>query len=335
MSGPGGAIILLYHRVTRLERDPQLLAVSRERFRSHLDVLRRTCPVRPVSEIADSLRRRQPIPAVAAITFDDGYVDNLTEAAPILREAEMPATVFATVGPQQHPGEFFWDDLERILLSPGRLPQRIDLSMPDEPIQAELGASTNYSADEAHAHRAWNVLRPDDPTPRHKLYRDTCSRLHGATLDQRQRTLRTLHGWACMVPSGRQTHRMMHRAEIRELARNPLFTIGGHTIDHPRLGNESTESQRHQILANRQFLAAELADPVRGFAYPFGTRHDYTAQTISLVKEAGYDFACSNFVGRVTSDTDPYQLPRCIVRDWDAREFERLLRSWFADINDS
>lgn len=328
MSAPGGAIILLYHRVTRLERDPQLLAVSPERFRSHLDVLRRVCPVRPLSEIADSLRRGEPLPACAAITFDDGYVDNLTEAAPILREAQMPATVFATAGPHQSVGEFFWDDLEGILLSPGRLPQRIELSMPDEPIQADLGRSADYRADESHAHRAWNVLQADDPTPRHKLYRDTCSRLHGATLDQRQRALEALTSWAGMVPSSRQTYRMMNAAEIRELARNPLVTIGGHTIDHPRLSNETPESQRHQILANRQILAAELGKRVRGFAYPFGTRHDYTAQTIALVKEAGYDFACSNFVGRVKPDSDPYQLPRCIVRDWEAEEFERHLRLW-------
>ena len=121
---------------------------------------------------------------------------------------------------------------------------------------------------------------------------------------------------------------MMDRDELREVTRDSLIAIGGHTVDHPRLGSEAVDSQRQQVVLNRRAIALATGCAPSGFAYPFGTRRDYTAETAALVRACGFEFACSNFVGRVEATTDPYQIPRHIVRDWTGDEFERRLRTW-------
>ena len=87
--------ILLYHRVTpRPSGQPHSLAASR--FRAHLALLRalRFRSVLPAA-LADGVRRRVPLPArMVAITLDDGYLDTLTVALPLLQEFGFSATCY-------------------------------------------------------------------------------------------------------------------------------------------------------------------------------------------------------------------------------------------------
>ncbi len=66
-------IVLLYHRVTHLQTDPQLLAVTPEHFADQMRALRQVSQVAPLSQIVDETG--------VAVTFDDGYADNLHEAS--------------------------------------------------------------------------------------------------------------------------------------------------------------------------------------------------------------------------------------------------------------
>ena len=117
--GPSGTTqdfsvpVLMYHRVDTLdakERGNRLLAdltVSPGEFGQQVDWLSsHGYTILPLRQIEDAVRlgKRLPLHAVA-LTFDDGYEDNYTQAFPILRRRHVPATIFIvanTVGTPKH-----------------------------------------------------------------------------------------------------------------------------------------------------------------------------------------------------------------------------------------
>lgn len=105
-------VILTYHRIAGPRHDPLLLDVSESNFDAQLSVISRTATALPLDEF-ESLRRegRLPVRAVA-VTFDDGYADNLHAAAPLLARHGIPATVFVTTGMIGSSRGFPWDDAD-------------------------------------------------------------------------------------------------------------------------------------------------------------------------------------------------------------------------------
>lgn len=318
------AIILCYHRVTELDTDPQLLSVTPQHFREQLDVLRQHYHVARLqdwtSEQPNSARR------TVIITFDDGYADNFHEALPLLQEANCPATVFITAGKIDDEGEFWWDELERVILVPENLPNELSVS---------IGGHNYYwdtrprRADE-QIRDGWHVLLQQEPTPCQAAYLDLCRLLRKVDEVERSRVLNELRTWAGLERSGRRSHRPLTRSELCSLQENELIDIGAHTVTHPSLAALSISAQEVEVKKCKVMLESFIGRPVRSFSYPFGGVDDYTADTIRLVRNAGFDCACANYPGLAAHTQDRYQLPRFLVRDWDGDYFAKTLESWAA-----
>lgn len=89
--------VLAYHRIANEPRDP--LAVPPQRFAEQLAYLRDAgFEVLALGEALRRLRDREPLRRIVVITFDDGYADMLTEAAPLLEQCRFSATVFVVTG---------------------------------------------------------------------------------------------------------------------------------------------------------------------------------------------------------------------------------------------
>lgn len=87
-------------------------------------------------------------------------------------------------------------------------------------------------------------------------------------------------------------------ADLRELARHPLITIGAHTYTHPRLNSFSPETWARELGQARQRLEEELGAAVSHFAFPFGQRADLDwGAAVTALPEAGYRSVASNFGG--------------------------------------
>ncbi len=64
-----------------------------------------------------------------AITFDDGYVDVLATALPLLERFDLPATVFLATGWLGSSRRFWWHDLARVVLPARPLPELLELDL--------------------------------------------------------------------------------------------------------------------------------------------------------------------------------------------------------------
>lgn len=295
-------VVLIYHRVTDLSFDPQLLAVSPDNFHSQMRFLKENFPVLRFADDWSQVRKRS-----VAVTFDDGYADNMLEALPILEEAGVPATFFVAAGNIGSSREFWWDEMERILLLGSDFPEQFEL------VDRQFG-------------KVWPTR---DKSERHSLYQELHLLIKKIDAPQRDNWLAQLRGWAGLQPEGRETHRAMTLAELQTLAGSPLATIGAHTVTHSLLASQTLERQREELFQSKAQLEGWLNRKVSVFSYPFGGPNDYTHETVQLVKEAGFTKAASNFSGQWHSWTDPLQVPRQLVRNWDCNTFEKQLKRFW------
>jgi peptidoglycan/xylan/chitin deacetylase (PgdA/CDA1 family) len=282
-------VILVYHRVTTLSADPQLLAVTPDRFRAQLRFLADRFPVVRLEDDWSGVRK----PAVV-ITFDDGYADNALEALPVLEEVGMAATFFVTTGAVGSTREFWWDELERVLLADRAFPARFTLEDP------RLG-------------RSWPTASAAE---RRALYVELHPLVKRVDAARREGWLAQLRAWSGAGEEGRAANRPMSVEELRRLAASPWATVGAHTASHTPLSSLPPEAQRDEIVSSKRQLEAWIGKDVRVFSYPFGTRRDFTLASRDLCKEAGFAKAAANFPGQAHAWTDPFALPRQLVRNW-------------------
>lgn len=295
-------VVLAYHRVVTLSSDPQMLAVSPDNFRRQMAALRDAYPVLRAEDDWSSVRE----PSVV-VTFDDGYADNVREALPVLEEYRIPAAFFITTGYTGAGREFWWDELERLVLLSPRFPSWFKLKH------------------EGRVKR-WPAATGEE---RHILYSDLHRIMKKVDAPLREEWIGQIRGLGGMGARGRPSHRAMSVEELKSLVKSPLVTIGAHTVTHTPLSAQGPVRQREEVRRSKHSLESWLGREIRVFSYPFGGREHYTAETVRLVREAGFVRAFSNFPGQWRRGADPFQIPRQLVRDWDDNTFRKMLKRFW------
>jgi len=320
------ALILMYHRVAEGFSDPWSLCVSPQRFAQQLEVLRKHTEIMPLQGLVEAVDRDVIARPTVAVTFDDGYADNLYNAQPLLERYGIPATVFVTTGYLSNAHEFWWDELDRILLQPGRLPEVLRLTVNGLAHQWNLGEAAAYTEESWHRHLTWRVPQPP-PCARHALFVSLWKLLQLLPKNEQRKVLDELLVWAGVDAGVRPSHCTLSPQEVVALKRKGLLEIGAHTVTHPILSDLPTDIQREEIQQSKSDLEELLGSSITSFAYPYGA---CTVATLPLLQEAGFTRACSTFASVVQRDSDRFQLPRLEVKDWNAEEFSCRLSRWLA-----
>jgi peptidoglycan/xylan/chitin deacetylase (PgdA/CDA1 family) len=302
----------MYHRIGEENVDPWSLSVSPRRFDEQLAWLQRHREVLPLSEFARR-HRDGALPARAiAITFDDGYACNASAAVPLLEAHDLPATIFVTTGPVSSGREFWWDDLQRIVAD-----APVDrLTVSSGGCRAEVGL------DGAAEFGRWHPGHPPSNS-RQTAFLELWNALRTVDAASRDEAIEELRAQTGTPRRGRESHRPMTPEELRRLADSGRIEIGAHTLTHPVLTEWPKDEQRAEIDGGRQACALLTGRMPTSFAYPFG---DHDPVAVELVREAGFDVACTTVSAPVRTGCDVLALPRLQVEDWSADELARALR---------
>lgn len=321
------AVILMYHRVTEQSIDPWALNVSLENFREQMEVLKRCARVVALEEMGRSHEVGRIQDQAVAVTFDDGYANNLYQAKPILEQYEIPATVFVTSGYIGSQREFWWDELDYLLLRPGSLPASFSLTLKEgAAFKWVLNGAREYSEKEYRQDFGRGFWEAPPNNSRMAFYGSIWQVLQPLAEEERTIALDLIKSWSDVNPVARATHRPMDSAEIIELVTDGLVNVGAHTVNHPHLPAHSIEFQDQQIRTSKSVIETVIGRPLKTFAYPFGA---YQNETAHLVSNAGFDCACSTTEEPVWSGSGRYCLPRFEVQDWSGEEFAKRLFKWF------
>lgn len=320
------AVILMYHRVTTSDLDPWSQCVTPERFEQHMDFLKRASHPVSLRQLTEYRQHGSFPPRTVALTFDDGYADNLHDALPVLARYDIPATFFIASGAIGANREFWWDELERLLLRPKLLPDRLEIALADTTQTWDLGdATTLTDLDRRLFMEAAPWEAPLDS--RYGFFYRTWQFLQPLAEPDRVSALTQMREWLGLSDSTtmRPTHRVLDAEELELLAHGEGVEIGAHTVTHAALSSKPRDEQLVEIDRSKRDLEKRLHISVSSFAYPYG---DYGSGTRQIVSEVGFERACSTEQDSVWKRSDPLTLPRMQVGDWDQEEFaERLARS--------
>ena len=282
---PEGALILYYHSIAdkRLSRfiapDNRL---SKELFERQLRYLKKRCNIISLAHFMDWRNGLRKLPKRAAlVTFDDGYLDNLTIAAPLLEKYRIPATLFLCTGYVER-GEAQWLD-ELYNHFSRRTCHRLYINRLGEPFDL---------AHKREMERAWKLLAGE---------------LLVGLADQRRALLDEVRGQ--LRPQGKVPQLTLSWENIRRLKEHyPLFEVGLHTRDHLDLAAIDKESVRAEVQACVADYERELGTSARFFSYPYG-RHNKIVR--ECVKAAGFECALATQPTALASrQHDVHALPR-------------------------
>ncbi|MEE9391392.1 MAG: polysaccharide deacetylase family protein [Planctomycetota bacterium] len=245
-----------------------------------------------VDELAEAVANRRPISGNSVIlTFDDGYLDNLTVVAPILAKYGLPAILYLCTGYVAR-GENQWSDRLYTALRNRTIDH---VSLPGLPVvdlrDAQQRGFFNRSLGE-------------------HLIRNAGDRSDLLSEVERQ-----------LAPKNERRRLTLQWDEVRQLkSQFPQFELGIHTSDHVDLTAVEESCALEEISKSASEFKAELGYAPRHFSYPYGRRTESVTRRLG---ELGVVSAVGESGVVSIESSDPFALPRLL-----APRSKALFRLW-------
>ena len=229
--------------------------------------------------------------------------------SPFWKNSLYPATFFVTTQYIGGEREFWWDELEQLILMPGQLPQSLHFNIGGVEFRFKFSEYHHYSVRRAADYKDWKVTYDGSPPPteRHALFLKLWEKLQGSSEPSRRSMLQYLFDWAGRGPLVRPTHRPMKQDELTKTIAGGLVEIGSHCVTHGSLTTMGTYEKSSEINESKMRLESILDSSIRSLAYPHG---EYNREICELTRQAGYQCAVGTTSYQVDDFDKHFQLRR-------------------------
>jgi peptidoglycan/xylan/chitin deacetylase (PgdA/CDA1 family) len=272
----GRGVILMFHHVRPTRPDPfrpnALLEITPDYLDTVLSTVRRAgYDLVALDEVPGRLATGgRPF---AALTFDDGYRDNVEYALPVLERHGAPWTLFVTADYASGCGRLWWLELEEVVRRSGTL------ALDEGGATRVLPAATPEEKHAAFA-AAYANLRSG---PEERLRNTILSWCQAARVDGAELVRSLCLGWH----------------DLADLARRPGVTIGAHTLTHPMLAKHDRAAVEREIAVGGAAIAQRLGVEVRHLSYPVGDPTSAGPREFAMAREAGFATAVTTRPGHL------------------------------------
>ena len=221
-------------------------------------------------------------------TIDDGYLDNYTNALPIFEKYDVPFAIFVATDFIDKKAILWWDCVEELIMT-------------HDSISTSDGKTYMCNT----LQQRWNSFR---------YLRERILNLDQNYLEQGLNEMFTSYRIDWYGPIKQKG---MSWSQIQILASHPLCTIGGHTVSHPALKILSEKEAKQEIKEGTERIRQVIQQPVRYFAYPYGTPHEIGEREFRLIERLGIQLAFMAHQGCITVDNmkDVTRLPRVYLKE--------------------
>lgn len=276
-------LVLGWHNVCATPGFPAAEGASERGFARQMRALARSAHVLPLEDALARLYAGERLPARAvAITFDDGYRDNLTVALPVLERLGLPATFFLV--PRLLSGEVdaWWETLGWAIESRTRDALRWN--------GESFALGTAAARAQAYSHLARAMKRLDHEGREQAM---------GAIVES-------------LAPREQMPQLFMGWEEARQLVARG-FSVQSHTCSHYVLAHETPACQLEELADSREQLESVLGISISTVAFPYGGQAEYSEASVAAAHEAGYSWALTTREGFTTAAIPPLEIRRCVV----------------------
>lgn len=304
-------LILTYHGVMPAERiGPMPLnrnVIDTDAFRWQMQSIGASFTCVGLSSALASFRSGRPLPPrPVAVTFDDGFANNLEFAYPILRSLGIPSTLFLTTGHVGGGARPLWTEWLTLVVT--------------------RTSQTTLTLHGEGRERSWNL---DDSGDRVRTAAELLREAKRLSADPRRQLLadleRQLGTPALSEDELRFRYRFLTWQEIG--AADPgLVDWGSHTVNHEILSTVDDEKLRRELTDSKRAIEGCTGRPCELFSYPNGASGDFGPREERALSEMGYAGAVTQIPGFNTARSDPYALRRInIGRGLSPETFEALV----------
>ncbi len=267
----GIGVILTLHHVKPARNDPfqpnRLLEVAPGFFAAVVEKLRRSgIDIVSLDEMHRRLVERDFERRFVCLTFDDAYRDVMQWAYPALKKHDVPFALYVPTAFPDRIGELWWVVLERVVAGNDRIELYIDGQ------EKRFDCATLSDKKHTYEQLYWwlRSLKTDDEL--RAAIRDLSAR-YGVDMTAMCDEL------------------CMSWEDIAELSRDPLVTIGAHTVNHPMLGRTTDRVARSEMEMSRAVIESAIGIQPEHFAYPVGDLASAGPREFAIAKDLGFKTA--------------------------------------------